>query len=107
MPIETSSSTTALTLLSEEEIMFRDAVAAYAAAALRPPQGETETPRPTDPAPRPRECEAALICSAAPPDSGSPRATLCMPCQAVSEVSLVAASPRRKRSAPRSDLDWL
>ncbi len=50
MPTDTSSSPSALTLLSEEEMMFRDAVAAFAEEEVRPRVMEMEKAGKIDPA---------------------------------------------------------
>ena len=49
MPIDVTGSPAALTLFSEEETMFRDAVAAFAEAEVRPRSVEMEKAGRIDP----------------------------------------------------------
>ena len=58
MPADTTASSSALTLLSEEEMMFRDAVAAFANEEVRPRVMEMEKAGRIDPALLPKYFES-------------------------------------------------
>ena len=86
MPTETSSSTAALTLLSEEEIMFRDAVAAFAEEEVRPRVAEMEKAGRIDPALLPKYFELGLMGIEVPEEYGGAGGSLFMVTLAVEEL---------------------
>ena len=61
MPTDATTSPAALTLLSEEETMFRDAVAAFADEEVRPRSAEMEKAGRIDPALLPKYFELGLM----------------------------------------------
>jgi len=89
MQTDASSSPAALTLLSEEEIMFRDAVAAFAAAEVRPRVMEMEKAGKIDPALLPKYFELGLMGIEVPEQYGGAGGTLFMVTLAVEEISKV------------------
>ena len=91
MPAETASSS-ALTLLSEEEMMFRDAVAAFADEEVRPRVMEMEKAGKIDPALLPKYFELGLMGIEVPDQYGGADGTLFMVTLAVEEISKVDAA---------------
>jgi alkylation response protein AidB-like acyl-CoA dehydrogenase len=92
MPTDTSSSTSALTLLSEEETMFRDAVAAFAEEEVRPRVAEMEKAGRIDPALLPKYFELGLMGIEVPEQYGGAGGTLFMVTLAVEEISKIDAA---------------
>src|SRR5205809_5770040 len=94
MPTETTASASggALTLLSEEEIMFRDAVAAFAEEEVRPRVAEMERAGRIDPALLPKYFELGLMGIEVPDQYGGAGGTLFMVTLAVEEISKVDAA---------------
>jgi len=92
MPTETTTSPSALTLLSEEEIMFRDAVAAFAEEEIRPRVAEMEKAGKIDPALFPKYFELGLMGIEVPDQYGGAGGTLFMVTLAVEEISKVDAA---------------
>src|SRR5512132_3529570 len=91
MQADTTSSP-ALTLLSEEEIMFRDAVAAFAEEEVRPRVAEMEKAGRVDPALVPKYFELGLMGIEVPEQYGGAGGTLFMVTLAVEAISRVDAS---------------
>src|SRR5689334_20561544 len=91
MQAETTSSS-ALTLLSEEELMFRDAVAAFAEEEVRPRVMEMEKAGKIDPALLPKYFDLGLMGIEVPEQYGGAGGTLAMVAIAVEEISRVDAS---------------
>ncbi|HEV7596423.1 MAG TPA: acyl-CoA dehydrogenase family protein, partial [Gemmatimonadaceae bacterium] len=89
MQTETSSSPSALTLLSEEEVMFRDAVAAFAEEEVRPRVMEMEKAGKIDPALLPKYFELGLMGIEVPEQYGGAAGTLFMVTLAVEEISKI------------------
>ena len=92
MPSDTSTSPSALTLLSEEEIMFRDAVAAFAESEVRPRVAEMEKAGRIDPALLPKYFDLGLMGIEVPEQFGGAGGTLFMVTLAVEEISKVDAA---------------
>src|ERR1700694_1454941 len=92
MQTDTSSSSSALTLLSEEEIMFRDAVAAFAEEEVRPRVMEMEKAGKIDPVLLPKYFELGLMGIEVPEQYGGAGGTLFMVTLAVEEISKVDAA---------------
>jgi butyryl-CoA dehydrogenase len=92
MQNDTSSSPSALTLLSEEEIMFRDAVAAFAEEEVRPRVMEMEKAGKIDPKLLPKYFELGLMGIEVPEQYGGAGGTLFMVTLAVEEISKVDAA---------------
>src|ERR1700716_4623526 len=92
MPTDTSSSPSALTLLSEEEVMFRDAVAAFAEEEVRPRVMEMEKAGKIDTALLPKYFELGLMGIEVPEQYGGAGGTLFMVTLAVEEISKVDAA---------------
>src|SRR3954462_5701954 len=92
MQTDTSASTSALTLLSEEEIMFRDAVAGFAEEEVRPRVMEMEKAGRIDPALLPKYFELGLMGIEVPEEYGGAGGTLFMLTLAVEEISKVEAA---------------
>jgi butyryl-CoA dehydrogenase len=92
MQNDTSSSPSALTLLSEEEIMFRDAVAAFAEEDVRPRVMEMEKAGKIDPKLLPKYFELGLMGIEVPEQYGGAGGTLFMVTLAVEEISKVDAA---------------
>src|SRR5881392_222807 len=86
-----TTSPSALTLLSEEEIMFRDAVAAFAEEEVRPRVAEMEKAGKIDPALLPKYFELGLMGIEVPDQYGA-GGTLFMVTLAVEEISKVDAA---------------
>src|SRR5205809_6429164 len=94
MPTETTASASggALTLLSEEEIMFRDAVAAFAEEEVRPRVAEMEKAGKIDPALLPKYFELGLMGIEVPAQYGGAGGTPFMVTLAVVEISTAGAA---------------
>jgi alkylation response protein AidB-like acyl-CoA dehydrogenase len=92
MQTDTGSSPTALTLLSEEEAMFRDAVAAFAEEEVRPRVAEMEKAGRIDPALLPKYFELGLMGIEVPEQYGGAGGTLFMVTLAVEEISKIDAA---------------
>ena len=82
----------ALTLLSEEEIMFRDAVAAFAEEEIRPRVADMEKAGRIDPALLPKYFELGLMGIEVPEQLGGAGGTLFMVTLAVEEISKIDAA---------------
>src|SRR5438045_3634534 len=91
MQADTTSSP-ALTLLSEEEAMFRDAVAAFAEEEVRPRVMEMEKAGRIDPALLPKYFELGLMGIEVPEQYGGAGGTLFMVTLAVEEISKIDAA---------------
>jgi alkylation response protein AidB-like acyl-CoA dehydrogenase len=87
-----TGSGTALTLLSEEEIMFRDAVAGFAEEEVRPRVMEMEKAGKIDPKLLPKYFELGLMGIEVPEQYGGAGGTLFMVTLAVEEISKVDAA---------------
>ena len=92
MQTDTSSSPSALTLLSEEEVMFRDAVAAFAEEEVRPRVMEMEKAGKIDPALLPKYFELGLMGIEVPEQYGGAAGTLFMVTLAVEAISKIDAA---------------
>jgi butyryl-CoA dehydrogenase len=92
MQNDTSSSPLALTLLSEEEIMFRDAVAGFAEEEVRPRVMDMEKAGKIDPKLLPKYFELGLMGIEVPEQYGGAGGTLFMVTLAVEEISKVDAA---------------
>src|SRR3954462_6590394 len=92
MQTDTSASTSALTLLSEEEIMFRDAVAGFAEEEVRPRVMEMEKAGKIDPALLPKYFELGLMGIEVPEEFGGAGGSLFMVTLAVEEISKIDAA---------------
>src|SRR6202158_194119 len=92
MQTDTSSSASALTLLSEEEIMFRDAVAAFAEEEVRPRVVEMEKAGKIDPALLPKYFELGLMGIEVPEQYGGAGGGLFIGILPVEEISKVDAA---------------
>src|SRR5712672_2263935 len=92
MPADTSASSSALTLLSEEEMMFRDAVAAFADEEVRPRVMQIEKAGKIDPPLLPKYFELGLMGIEVPEQYGGAGGTLFMVTLAVEEISKVDAA---------------
>ena len=92
MPTDTSASTSALTLLSEEEMMFRDAIAAFADEEVRPRVAEMEKAGRIDPGLLPKYFDLGLMGIEVPEQYGGAGGTLFMVTLAVEEISKVDAA---------------
>src|SRR3981081_2195532 len=93
MQTDASSSAPALTLLSEEEVMFRDAVAAFAEEEVRPRVVEMEKAGKIDPVLLPKYFELGLMGIEVPEQYGGAGGTLFMVTLAVEAISKVDAAP--------------
>src|SRR6059058_1429822 len=82
----------ALTILSEEEMMFRDAVAAFAEEEVRPRVTEMEKAGRIDPALLPKYFELGLMGIEVPEQYGGAGGTLFMVTLAVEEISKIDAA---------------
>ena len=91
MQADTTTSS-ALTLRSEEEIMFRDAVAAFTAEEVRPRVMEMEKAGKIDPALLPKYFELGLMGIEVPEQYGGAGGSLFMVTLAVEEISKVDAA---------------
>ncbi|HEY8850667.1 MAG TPA: acyl-CoA dehydrogenase [Gemmatimonadaceae bacterium] len=92
MQTDATSSPPALTLLSEEEAMFRDAVAAFAEEEVRPRVMEMEKAGKIDAALIPKYFELGLMGIEVPEQFGGAGGTLFMVTLAVEEISKVDAA---------------
>jgi alkylation response protein AidB-like acyl-CoA dehydrogenase len=92
MPADTAAASSALTLLSEEESMFRDAVAAFAEEEVRPRVMEMEKAGRIDPALLPKYFELGLMGIEVPEQYGGAGGSLFMVTLAVEEISKVDAA---------------
>ena len=92
MPTDTTISSSALTLLSEEETMFRDAVAAFADEEVSPRSADMEKAGRIDPALLPKYFELGLMGIEVPDQYGGAGGTLFMVTLAVEEISKVDAA---------------
>jgi alkylation response protein AidB-like acyl-CoA dehydrogenase len=92
MQTETSGSGSALTLLSEEEIMFRDAVAGFADEEVRPRVTDMERASKIDPALLPKYFELGLMGIEVPEEFGGAGGSLFMVTLAVEEISKIDAA---------------
>src|SRR5256885_12956686 len=87
-----ASVVSALTALSEEEIMFRDAVAAFAQEEVRPRVMEMEKAGKIDPALLPKYFELGLMGIEVPEQYGGAGGNLFMVTLAVEEISKTDAA---------------
>jgi alkylation response protein AidB-like acyl-CoA dehydrogenase len=92
MQTDATASPSALTLLSEEEVMFRDAVAAFAEEEVRPRVMEMEIAGKIDPALLPKYFELGLMGIEVPERYGGASGSLFMVTLAVEEISKVDAA---------------
>ena len=92
MQADTTSSAAALTVLSEEEIMFRDAVAAFAEEEVRPRVMEMEKAGKIDAALLPKYFELGLMGIEVPEQYGGAGGSLFMVTLAVEEISKIDAA---------------
>src|SRR6476469_5220813 len=92
MEADTGTSPSALTLLSEEEVMFRDAVAAFAQEEVRPRVMEMEKAGRIDPSLLPKYFELGLMGIEAPEQYGGAGGNLFMVTLAVEEIIKVDAA---------------
>src|SRR2546423_11584426 len=92
MQADTSSSASALTLLSEEEVMFRDAVAAFAQEEVRPRVMEMEKAGKIDPTLLPKYFELGLMGIEVAEQYGGAGGNLFMVTLAVEEISKIDAA---------------
>src|SRR5437868_3431038 len=91
--VQTDATTSsALTLLSEEETMFRDAVAAFAEEEVRPRVMEMEKAGKIDPSLLPKYFELGLMGIEVPEQYGGAGGSLFMVTLAVEEISKIDAS---------------
>jgi alkylation response protein AidB-like acyl-CoA dehydrogenase len=93
MQADATTSSPALTLLSEEEMMFRDAVAAFADEEVRPRSAEMEKAGRLDPALFPKYFELGLMGIEVPEEYGGAGGSLFMVTLAVEEISAPFATP--------------
>src|SRR3984893_6333718 len=92
MPADATASSSALPLLSEAEMMFRDAVAAFADEEVRPRVMDMEEAGKIDPAILPKYFELGLMGIEVPDQYGGAGGTLFMVTLAVEEISKVDAA---------------
>ena len=90
--MQTDTTSPALTLLSEEEIMFRDAVAAFAEAEVRPRVTAMEKGGKIDPELLPKYFEMGLMGIEVPEEYGGAGGSLFMVTLAVEEISKIDAA---------------
>ncbi|HJP84649.1 MAG TPA: acyl-CoA dehydrogenase [Gemmatimonadaceae bacterium] len=90
--MQTDTGANALTILSEEEIMFRDAVAAFAQEEVRPRVTEMEKAGKIDPALLPHYFELGLMGIEVPEQYGGADGNLFMVTLAVEEISKIDAA---------------
>jgi alkylation response protein AidB-like acyl-CoA dehydrogenase len=90
--MQTDTGSSALTLLSEEEIMFRDAVAGFAEEEVRPRVMEMEKAGKIDPALLPKYFELGLMGIEVPEQYDGAGGTLFMVALAVEEISKIDAA---------------
>ena len=87
--MQTDAPSQALTLLSEEEIMFRDAVAAFAEEQVRPRVTPMEQAGKIDPQLIPKYFELGLMGIEVPEEYGGAGGNLFMVTLAVEEISKI------------------
>src|SRR2546430_16720669 len=92
MEADAAATSPALTLLSEEEIMFRDAVAAFAEEEVRPRVMEMEKAGKIDPSLLPKYFELGLMGIEVPEQYGGAGGKLFMATRAVGGISKIDAS---------------
>src|SRR2546423_13000182 len=92
MQADPATSISALTLLSEEEIMFRDAVAAFAEEEVRPRVMDMEKAGKIDPALLPKYFELGLMGIEVPEQYGGAGGSLFLVRLAVEAISKVDAA---------------
>src|SRR6476619_2595540 len=92
MEADAAVTSAALTLLSEEETMFRDAVAAFAEEEVRPRVMEMERAAKIDPSLLPKYFELGLMGIEVPEQYGGAGGSLFMLTLAVEEISKVDAA---------------
>src|SRR3954451_16104121 len=92
MQADTGASSSALTLLTEEEVMFRDAVAAFAEEQVRPRVMEMEKAGRIDSALLPHYFELGLMGIEVPEEYGGAGGNLFMVTLAVEEISKIDAA---------------
>jgi alkylation response protein AidB-like acyl-CoA dehydrogenase len=92
MPTDLAAARPPLTLLSEEETMFRDAVTAFAEGEVRPRVTEMENAARIDPTLIPMYFDMGLMGIEVPEEFGGAGGTLMMVTLAVEEISKVDAS---------------
>jgi len=92
MPADATAASSPLTLLSEEEMMFRDAVAAFADEEVRPRVMDMEKAGKIDPALLPKYFGLGLMGIEVPDQYGGAGGTLFMVTLAVEEISKVDAA---------------
>src|SRR4051812_41304998 len=92
MQADTTTSPPALTLLSEEETMFRDAVAAFAEEEVRPRVMEMEKAGRIDPSLLPKYFDLGLMGIEVPEEYGGAGGNLFMVTLAVEEISKIDAA---------------
>jgi alkylation response protein AidB-like acyl-CoA dehydrogenase len=90
--MQTDTTSSALTLLSEEEIMFRDAVAAFAEEEVRPRVMAMEKAGRIDPELLPKYFELGLMGIEVPEEYGGAGGNLFMVTLAVEEISKIDAA---------------
>jgi alkylation response protein AidB-like acyl-CoA dehydrogenase len=90
--MQTETSANALTVLSEEEIMFRDAIAAFAQEEVRPRVAEMEKAGKIDQSLLPKYFELGLMGIEVPEQYGGAGGNLFMVTLAVEEISKVDAA---------------
>src|SRR3954465_7765797 len=92
MQADTTTSLSVLTLLSEEEVMFRDAVAAFAEEEVRPRVTQMEKAGKIDPSLLPKYFELGLMGIEVPEQYGGAGGSLFMGTLAVEEISKIDAA---------------
>ncbi|MEO7822373.1 MAG: acyl-CoA dehydrogenase [Gemmatimonadaceae bacterium] len=90
--MQTDTTSQALTLLSEEEVMFRDAVAAFAEEEVRPRVTAMEKAGKIDPELLPKYFEMGLMGIEVPEEYGGAGGSLFMVTLAVEEISKIDAA---------------
>src|SRR5919205_3567708 len=90
--MQTETGANALTILSEEEVMFRDAVAAFAQEEVRPRVMEMEKAGRIDPSLLPKYFELGLMGIEVPEQYGGAGGDLFMVTLAVEEISKIDAA---------------
>src|SRR5688500_16546348 len=90
--MQTETTASALTALSEEEVMFRDAVAGFAEEEVRPRVNAMEQAAKIDPTLIPKYFELGLMGIEVPEEFGGAGGSLMMVALAVEEISKVDAS---------------
>src|SRR5687767_15910301 len=90
--MQTDTTASALTILSEEEVMFRDAVAGFAEEEVRPRVNTMEQAGRIDPALIPKYFELGLMGIEVPEEYGGSGGNLFMVTLAVEEISKIDAA---------------